>query len=141
MVRSHHQTPSSFHKLRAVRHFVSRRLLRFTVRTGSGILVSMAALFGYSLGGAFVLTAFLKSFFPEHVGAWISTGNRLAIGFTSSPPAAAHELLGSHYLGAALIAGATLLAATHILIRRTAAASARIYIRTQTPSRACTSAR
>jgi hypothetical protein len=107
-------------------------LTNLTARGGSRILIFFLALFGYSLSGGLLLTAFLKSFFPHHVGAWTAAGNLVCIGFTSAPPAGAHEVLGLHYLAAALTTGAALLAATHLLIRQTLTASARLQNRPAT---------
>lgn len=118
MINLHMQSPRNLDNAGAPRSSTLNALPQLAKRSGARLLTAFVALFGYSLGGGLVFTAFLKSFFPRYVGAWTAGGNLVSIGFTSSPPAGAHELLGPHYLALALTAGAALLAGTHSLSRR-----------------------
>ena len=97
-------------------------LLRAAVRLASrgilGVLVSVLALFGYALGGGFVLCSLGKLLFPAHTGLWVQDGHLVSTGaLIVVPPPPAHEVLGWSYLPIALVTGAVLLVLTTLAIR------------------------
>ncbi len=97
-------------------------LLRATIRLATkgifGTLALFLGLFGYFIGGGFVLTAFAKCLFPAHTGTWVIDGNIVASGtqlYIPRPPA--HEILGMWYLPIALTLGSLMLVSTTWAIR------------------------
>jgi len=95
-------------------------ILRATMRWGMnsilGFAVFVAGLFGYGLAGGLIVSAFLKPFDPEHVGAWL-TGSGFTIGTLSHPTHP--DLLGWWIIPVGLVVGATLLVATTRFLRWT----------------------
>lgn len=84
----------------------------------TGSIVFVVGAIGYLVGGAAILTAFLKLLFPANVGTWIWNGHFVASGLLFPvPPPGAQELLGWHYIPVMLTAGAIVLALTHLLLR------------------------
>jgi uncharacterized membrane protein len=97
-------------------------LLRATIRLASkglsGMLVFFLGLFGYLIGGGFVLSGFAKCLFPAHTGTWVLDGNVVASGTQLYPPQPpAHEILGMWYVPIALTLGSLLLFSTTWSIR------------------------
>jgi len=108
---------------KASRSFSPLLLLRASVRLAtkgvSGIVVFFAAIFGYLIGGGFVLSAFAKCVFPAHTGVWISDGKLISSGtLFYIPPPPAQEVAGWLYLPTALVLGSVLILFTSFVIRR-----------------------
>jgi hypothetical protein len=96
-----------------------RASLRLATKGVSGIFVLFAAIFGYLIGGGFVLSAFAKCFFPAHTGVWIRDGELICSGTqfdVPSPPA--HDIAGWWYVPAALVIGSLLILLTSFVIRK-----------------------
>lgn len=95
-----------------------RATIRLTSKGLSGILVFFLGLFGYLIGGGFVLTALAKCIFPAHTGAWVIDGRFVNSGtLLDVPPPPAHEVLGMWYIPIALTIGSLLLLSTTWAIR------------------------
>ena len=96
-----------------------RASLRLATKGLSGIVVFFVAIFGYLIGGGFVLSAFAKCIFPAHTGVWFSDGKLISSGtLFDIPQPPAHEVAGWLYLPAALVIGSILILVTSFLIRR-----------------------
>jgi hypothetical protein len=95
-----------------------RATFRLAAKGVSGLLIFLAGMFGYAIGGGLVLTAMLKPFLPTHTGLWISGGNFEGFGveFGVYHPAS-HEILGWWYTPIVLTVGSLLMVATSLLIR------------------------
>jgi hypothetical protein len=93
-------------------------ILRATMRWGMnsilGFAVFVAGLFGYGLAGGLIVSAFVKPFDPEHVGAWL-TETGFTIGTLAHPTHP--DLLGWWIIPVGLVVGATLLVATTRFLR------------------------
>jgi uncharacterized membrane protein len=107
---------------RASRSFSPLVLLRGALRLATkgffGIFVSLVAVFGYLLGGGFILTALMKPIFPANTGLWFNDERLVSSGTlfpAPSPPA--HEVLGMWYMPIALILGSLILLLTSYAIR------------------------
>ena len=96
-----------------------RGALRLATRGLSGIVVFLAGMFGYALGGGLVLSGLLKPIFPRNAGVWVRDGHVVSMGTLVPAPEGAHQILGNWYIVIALIAGSLLLWATMYLIRNT----------------------
>ena len=97
---------------------ILRASLRLATKGISGTIVFFAAIFGYLIGGGFVLSAFAKCFFPAHTGVWISDGKLVSSGtLFDIPPAPAHDVAGWLYVPAALALGSVLILGTSFVIR------------------------
>ena len=97
-----------------------RAALRLATKGISGIVVFFAAVFGYALGGGFVLSAFAKCVFPSHTGVWVRSGELVMSGTTISsyiPQPPAREMLGWWYVPITLVLGSLLLLLTTFVIR------------------------
>ena len=93
-------------------------ILRATMRWGMnsilGFAVFVFGLLGYGLALGLIISAFLKPFDPEHVGAWV-TGSGFTIGTLSHPTDP--DLLGWWIIPVGLVVGAILLVATTRFLR------------------------
>lgn len=95
-----------------------RASLRLATRGISGIVVFFAAIFGYLIGGGFVLSAFAKCIFPAHTGVWFSDGKLISSGtLFEIPPSPAYEVAGWWYVPVALVLGSLLILLTSFVIR------------------------
>ena len=95
-----------------------RASLRLATKGISGIVVFFAAIFGYLIGGGFVLSAFAKCIFPAHTGVWINNGQLLFSGTQLEvPQPPAHEVAGWWYVPVALVLGSLLILLTSFVIR------------------------
>jgi uncharacterized membrane protein len=97
-------------------------LLRATLRLATkgvfGILVFFLGLFGYMMGGGFLLTAVLKVFFPANAGMWFKDGYFLFWGASNTPPGPpAYEVLGFWCIPLSLFVGSLILVLTTAAIR------------------------
>jgi uncharacterized membrane protein len=106
----------------ASRSFSPLRLLRGALRLATkgvfGGLVFLSAVIGYSVGGGFILSAFLKIFLPGNTGLWMAGSHLVDSGMLFPAPAPpAREVLGYWYIPIALTLGALLLIATTWAIR------------------------
>lgn len=115
---------------RASRSISPLLLLRATLRLAtkglSGIVVFFAAIFGYAIGGGFVLSAVAKCIFPGHTGVWVNGGELVMSGTTLTsyiPQPPAHEILGWWYVPLTLALGSFLLLLTTFIIRSALRAS------------------
>ena len=93
-------------------------ILRATMRWGMnsllGLTVFISGLFGYGLALGLIISAFLKPFDPDHVGAWV-TDSGFTIGSLSHP---VHpDLLGWWIIPVGLVVGAILLVVTTRFLR------------------------
>lgn len=96
-----------------------RASLRLATKGISGIVVFFAAIFGYLIGGGFVLSAFAKCIFPAHTGVWISNGRLVSSGtLFPIPEPPAHDIAGWWYVPAALVLGSVLILVTSFVIRK-----------------------
>ena len=113
------------------RHSISpvvilRATLRWATTGVEGFLVFIIALWGYGMGGAFLLLALLKPFLPRYTGLWVGPGEfsfSVRMGGTmTNPPSSVHEVLGWWLIPVCLVLGSLSLAATtkliQILLRR-----------------------
>lgn len=95
-----------------------RGALRLATRGIFGVFVSLAAVFGYLMGGGLVLTAFLKPIFPANTGLWFNDEQFITSGtLFPAPPPPAHEILGMWYIPIALTIGSLTILLTSYLIR------------------------
>jgi uncharacterized membrane protein len=108
---------------KASRSFSPVVLLRATLRVASkgfaGIVVFFLAIFGYAMGGGFVLMALLKPIFPANTGIWLDgDGHFISMGMQfPTPGSGAHVIPGLWYIPVALIAGSLTLLSTTWAIR------------------------
>ena len=103
-----------------------RATLRLATKGAFGILVFLLGMFGYLIGGGFVLTGLLKPIFPNNTGAWMLNGHIVSSGTLFPPPAPpAHEVLGIWYIPLALTVGSLLLLFTTFAIRKSLSTSQR----------------
>ena len=96
-----------------------RAALRLATKGVSGVIVFFAAIFGYCIGGGFVLSSFAKCIFPAHTGTWLKDGKVVMSGttlFVPEPPA--HEIMGWWYVPIALVLGSLLILLTTFVIQR-----------------------
>ena len=94
-----------------------RATLRLATKGFAGIVVLLLCLFGYALGGGFVLTALVKPIFPANSGIWLDgAGHFISLGIMPSG-ANAHVMPGLWYIPAALVAGSLTLLFTTWAIR------------------------
>src|SRR5271165_3885852 len=113
------------------RHSISpvvilRATLRWATTGVEGFIVFVIAITGYMTGGAFLLLALLKPFFPRYTGLWVGPGEfsfSFRLGTTLTNPASpVHELLGWWLIPVCLVLGSLSLAGTtkliQILLRR-----------------------
>lgn len=95
-----------------------RGALRLATKGISGIVVFFVGVFGYAMGGGFVLSGLLKPVFPQHTGVWVRDGRIVSSGtIIPPPPLPAHEVLGMWYIPLALVIGSLTLLLTTYLIR------------------------
>lgn len=95
-----------------------RAALRLAARGISGIVVFFAAIFGYLIGGGFVLSAFAKCIFPAHTGVWLRDGRLISSGtLFDIPQYPAHEVAGWLYVPVALVIGSLLILLTSFVVR------------------------
>lgn len=93
--------------------------LRLATKGVSGVMVFFCGIFGYGIGGGFVLTALMKPVFPVNTGLWIRNGVLASFGTLFPPPGPpAHEVLGMWYIPFALTFGSLTLLLTTYVIRR-----------------------
>jgi len=96
-----------------------RAALRLATKGVSGIIVFFAAIFGYLIGGGFVLSGFAKCIFPAHTGVWLSDGKLVSSGtLFDIPQPPAHDIAGWWYLPVALVLGSVLILLTSFVIRK-----------------------
>ncbi|MFZ0392486.1 MAG: DUF1700 domain-containing protein [Terracidiphilus sp.] len=96
-----------------------RGALRLATRGLLGMIVFLAGMIGYVVGGGFVLSAMLKPLFPGNTGVWVHDGRLVDFGTHFPAPQGAHEVLGNWYIVVMLILGSLLLLGTMYLIRAT----------------------
>ena len=108
------------------RHSISplpilRATLRWATTGVEGFIVFMIAITGYMTGGAFLLLALLKPFFPKYTGLWMGPGEfafSFRMGATMTNPASpVHEVLGWWFIPVCLVLGSLSLAGTTKLIQ------------------------
>jgi uncharacterized membrane protein len=105
---------------------ILRATLRWATTGVEGFVVFMIAITGYLMGGAFLLLALLKPFFPNYTGLWVGPGEfafSFRLGATMTNPASpVHEVLGWWLIPVCLVLGSLSLAGTtkllQILLRR-----------------------
>lgn len=100
---------------------ILRATLRWA-RTGiEGSIVFFIALFGYVMGGGFLLLALLKPLFPARSGLWVGPGVfdfSFHMGLMPDyPSTSVHEVLGWWFIPVCLVIGSLTLALTTRLIR------------------------
>jgi uncharacterized membrane protein len=111
--------------IRRASHSISPLLLlhaslRLATKGISGMVVCFAAIFGYLIGGGFVLSAFAKCIFPAHTGVWFSDGKLISSGtLFEIPQPPAHEVAGWWYVPVALVLGSVLILLTSFVVRTT----------------------
>jgi hypothetical protein len=104
--------------------------LRLATKGISGLVVFFCGLFGYVMGGGFVLTGLMKPIFPANTGVWFNDGQFASSGTLFPPPGPpAHEVLGIWYLPIALTIGSLTLLATTLVIRASLRSSERLQLR------------
>ena len=95
--------------------------LRWATTGVEGFIVFVIAIVGYATGGAFLLLALLKPFFPQYTGLWVGPHEfnfSFRMGATMTNPAApVHEVLGWWLIPVCLIAGSLGLALTTKLLQ------------------------
>ena len=91
---------------------VLEALFRWATFSAAGILVLIATLIGYLVGGSLLLCAILKPFHPQTAGLWqIPDGVSLRLGFGTPPPGSV-DLLGWWIVPIGLIVGVAAIALT-----------------------------
>jgi len=77
---------------------ILRAALRWATTGVEGFIVFLIAVVGYATGGAFLLLALLKPFFPQYTGLWVGPNEfnlSFRMGATMTNPAPpVHEVLG-----------------------------------------------
>ena len=100
---------------------ILRATLRWATTGVEGFVVFMIAITGYMMGGAFLLLALLKPFFPQYTGLWVGPGVyglSFRMGATMTNPASSvHEVLGWWLIPVCLVLGSLSLAGTTKLIQ------------------------
>lgn len=100
---------------------ILRAALRWATMGVGGFLVFMIAIVGYATGGAFLLLALLKPFFPANTGLWVGPGEfafSFRMGATmTNPPSPVHEVLGWWLIPVCLVIGSLSLALTTKLLQ------------------------
>lgn len=95
-----------------------RGALRLATKGVSGVTVFLLGMFGYAMGGGFVLSGLLKPILPANTGVWINEGHLVSFGtLFPRPVAPAYEVLGMWYILLALTLGSTMILLTSFLIR------------------------
>lgn len=99
---------------------ILRATLRWALTGVEGAVVFFIALFGYLMGGGFLLLALLKPIFPERTGLWVGPGVfdfsfRMGL-LPVYPSATVHEVLGWWFIPVCLILGSmTVLLTTKLM--------------------------
>ena len=100
---------------------ILRAALRWATTGIEGFLVFMIAVVGYATGGAFLLLALLKPFFPQYTGFWVGPGQfsfSFRMGATmTNPQPPVHEVLGWWLIPVCLLVGSLSLALTTKLLQ------------------------
>jgi uncharacterized membrane protein len=100
---------------------ILRAALRWATTGIEGFMVFVIAVVGYATGGAFLLLALLKPFFPQYTGFWVGPGQfsfSFRMGATMTNPAPpVHEVLGWWLIPVCLVAGSLSLALTTKLLQ------------------------
>jgi len=100
---------------------ILRAALRWATTGVEGFMVFLIALVGYSTGGAFILLALLKPFFPANTGLWVGPDQfnfSFRLGATVTNPAApVHEVLGWWLIPVCLTLGSLSLVLTTKLLQ------------------------
>ena len=100
---------------------ILRAALRWATTGIEGFMVFVIAVVGYATGGAFLLLALLKPFFPQYTGFWVGPGLfsfSFRMGATMTNPAPpVHEVLGWWLIPVCLVAGSLSLALTTKLLQ------------------------
>ena len=103
-------------------------------------MVFFITLFGYVMGGGFLLLAVLKPLFPERTGLWVGPGVfdfsfRMGL-LPNYPSASVHEVLGWWFIPVCLVLGSLIVALTTKLIQLlTQAVSLAAAVRERRPHR------
>ena len=100
---------------------ILRAALRWATTGLEGFVVFMIALVGYLTGGAFLLLALIKPFFPAYTGLWVGPDEfafSFRMGATMTNPASAvHEVLGWWLIPVCLTLGSLTLVLTTKLLQ------------------------
>ena len=95
-----------------------RATLRIATKTLSGFIVFLFALTGYLTGLSFLITAFLKPFFPDRTGVFVLDHHLYRIGIQNTlPPVPIHEVAGFWFIPASLVIASATLVLTTVVIR------------------------
>jgi len=95
-----------------------RATLRIATKTLSGFIVFLFALTGYLTGISFLITAFLKPFFPDRTGVFVLDHHLYRIGIQNTlPPVPIHEVAGFWFVPASLVIASATLVLTTVVIR------------------------
>ena len=96
-----------------------RATLRIATKGLSGFIVFLFALIGYLTGISFLITAFLKPFFPDRTGIFVAHHRIYDIGImVPTPSAPIHEVAGFWFVPISLVAASVAFIVTTIAIRR-----------------------
>src|SRR6516225_742710 len=100
---------------------ILRAALRWATTGIEGFMVFVIAVVGYATGGAFLLLALLKPFFPQYTGLWVGPHEfnfSFRMGATMTNPASpVHEVLGWWLIPVCLVIGSLSLAGTTKLLQ------------------------
>jgi uncharacterized membrane protein len=100
---------------------ILRAALRWATTGVEGFIVFLIAVVGYATGGAFLLLALLKPFFPQYTGLWVGPNEfnlSFRMGATMTNPAPpVHEVLGWWLIAVCLVVGSLSLALTTQLLQ------------------------
>lgn len=83
---------------------ILRATLHLARRGVEGFLLFFVAVIGYCMGAGFIITALLKSFFPQETGLWVGP-HMFDFGFRVPVTTLDHEVLGWWYVPVALALG------------------------------------
>ena len=100
---------------------ILRAALRWATTGVEGFMVFVIAIVGYATGGAFLLLALLKPFFPQYTGFWVgpdqfSFSFRMSATMTN-PASPVHEVLGWWLIPVCLTLGSLSLVFTTKLLQ------------------------
>ena len=94
---------------------IIRTTLRWAMMSFLGFVSFILGLFGYGVALGFLLTALIKPFDPDRVGAWVPHSGGLTIGTSNMPMS--EELLGWWIIPVGLIVAAVFFIATTRFLR------------------------
>ena len=99
---------------------VARAIWHLAFTTVTGFFAALGLLVGYGIGGACIMVAAMKPFFPENVGLWVANDNRPDFSFGGHFPAPTdlHQIGGYWIIPISIVCGLAVVVLTHRGARR-----------------------